>query len=581
MPTPERFQWLRRDGAPLVMSLVLHALVLLALAPWLVLRTIPAPAPRVVEVMLEPARAARDTRHPDKAARSHVRPKVRAQRPKPVKLKPVEVAVERAVPEKSAARPQARDGAQGAAAGVALPGAGRAAAMPAEPALSAAGVAAATPAAAPAERALGLVAVGRTTTAPTPMTPSLGAAPQPSAQASRLPPRPGEDRQEGALNLTGSVPQSQAAAPEFRQAARAGGTQTLRGSSRTPEEGLARQAGNATELSAALAAPRPLTGAGAGSTPQRSMPAAAGAAVTGRASVPAGEAVAVVGRSAAADVPAGGGAHPGSAGTAAPAIAHPSAGHGGALPGEQGAGLVAASGAGAAPAGVAGRGPLGAGGGESGQGTGRAAAGSSGGAQGRDAAGLAASAEAGRGIAAGRDGAAPQFVAALDGRSATQAAREAAGGALQGAAASGTARVVEDRYAASALKVDSPRHVCDLPLMLAGFDRRPIPQGLDTINVSAQAALAGETPPRHLPGNALPRYPLEALPSRAAGRVVVRAEVLADGSIGHTLIKASSHFPVLDQAALATVRAWRFQPARRNGMPIAMWLDVPIEYQTP
>ncbi len=48
----ERFPWLRRDGAPLAISLLLHVLALLLIAPWLVMRTIPSPQVEV-EVMLE------------------------------------------------------------------------------------------------------------------------------------------------------------------------------------------------------------------------------------------------------------------------------------------------------------------------------------------------------------------------------------------------------------------------------------------------------------------------------------------------------------------------------------------------
>ncbi|HEX5673808.1 MAG TPA: hypothetical protein VFX83_00440, partial [Azonexus sp.] len=44
---------LRRDGAPLAISLVLHVLALLLIAPWLVMRSIPAPQIEV-EVLLEP-----------------------------------------------------------------------------------------------------------------------------------------------------------------------------------------------------------------------------------------------------------------------------------------------------------------------------------------------------------------------------------------------------------------------------------------------------------------------------------------------------------------------------------------------
>jgi outer membrane biosynthesis protein TonB len=34
-------------------------------------------------------------------------------------------------------------------------------------------------------------------------------------------------------------------------------------------------------------------------------------------------------------------------------------------------------------------------------------------------------------------------------------------------------------------------------------------------------------------------------------------------------------------AALETVRGWRFYPAQRHDMAVAVWMDVPIEYKLP
>jgi protein TonB len=119
-----------------------------------------------------------------------------------------------------------------------------------------------------------------------------------------------------------------------------------------------------------------------------------------------------------------------------------------------------------------------------------------------------------------------------------------------------------------------------VPLMFAGFDRMPIPKGLDTINATGEP-MAGETPPRHYPGNLTPNYPLPAMLQHAEGRALVRAEIRPDGKVGQLWIKQSSGFQQLDLAAIETVRAWRFYPAQRNGMAVAMWMDVPIEYKVP
>ncbi len=38
---------------------------------------------------------------------------------------------------------------------------------------------------------------------------------------------------------------------------------------------------------------------------------------------------------------------------------------------------------------------------------------------------------------------------------------------------------------------------------------------------------------------------------------------------------------VLDLAALETVNGWRFHPAKRHDLAVAVWIDVPIEYKLP
>lgn len=250
-----------------------------------------------------------------------------------------------------------------------------------------------------------------------------------------------------------------------------------------------------------------------------------------------------------------------------------------ASPSEQGrTGLMAAAtqaepGAGTA---LAGGGP---GASEAGQGRSQVRAGS--GSAAREAASpmlaAAGSATASRDVA---DSSAGQLSGRAETVALAQSASEARVATMQIQKPSGQARVVEERFAASTLKVASPQSICSLPLMFAGLDRKPIPKGLDSINATA-ARLQDETPPRHHPGNQSPRYPLQAIGMRAEGRVLVRAEIRPDGSIGQRWIKQSSGLQVLDLAALETVNGWRFYPAQRHGLAVAVWIDVPIEYKLP
>ena len=79
--------------------------------------------------------------------------------------------------------------------------------------------------------------------------------------------------------------------------------------------------------------------------------------------------------------------------------------------------------------------------------------------------------------------------------------------------------------------------------------------------------------------NPPPRYPPEALRARQQGLVLLRLKVAADGSVSDLSIKHSSGFPALDDAALAAVRRWKFEPARIAGQPVAEDVEVPVRFQ--
>ena len=79
--------------------------------------------------------------------------------------------------------------------------------------------------------------------------------------------------------------------------------------------------------------------------------------------------------------------------------------------------------------------------------------------------------------------------------------------------------------------------------------------------------------------NPKPPYPLAARRNGAQGRVVLSVQVSAGGAGGEVLLKHSSGHAVLDNAALQTVRHWRFIPARRGDAPVESWVDVPIIFR--
>lgn len=565
-------QGVRRDSGPLGLSLLLHLVALLLIAPWLVVRSVPAPEV-AVEVMLEPDTATQAKARPDRAARQ--RAPVRAQSPQaqPLILKTVEVQLE--VQRQTETTARAGQGAAGQravaheAAGLAAPRAGSTARASRAP-------------------AQGATAWVRSATRPSPLAPSVGSTPQPSSTHRMVQARPGEDRRDGAVKLAGPVPESQAAQPEFRQAARQGGHQSLAGGSRAPADALSRFIGLPQEsaLVAATAAPQSQpggSGALGGIQPRVAAalssgtpaPSTARAGVTGQSPVREGLNRLV------------GIADPRMIGSGAAPVARALGGSGlssmvargpgsGGAPGERSQGtLVASPGTQGAGNTVRGGGP-----GASSVGSGRSTQGSGSSLAGRDTATLLAASGSGLTQAALEGGQGRLSARADDSVLRAQPSSESRTAAVQAHTPEGEARVIEERFTSTALKVDSPTSICELPLMFAGLDRKPIPQGLDTINV-AGAPLAGEIPPRHQPGNQSPRYPMQALGQRAEGRVLVRAEIRSDGGVGKHWVKQGSGFDALDQAALDTVRSWRFVPAQRHGMATAMWMDVPIEYKVP
>jgi protein TonB len=634
----ERFPWLRRDGAPLAISLVLHVLALLLIAPWLVMRTIPGPQVEV-EVMLEEDVPEPPSSRPEKATR--LRDLVKVQRPRTQSVRPQRVQIQPLVsqPQQSTVSlvqlppnpvPATQPG-QGES--------GRAAPAPREVAgLSAPGQAASRASQPSAAEA---IPAGETPLQPssalaTPASPSpsLGSTPQPSSRAAAAPSRPGEDRDDGPVNLAGPVPQAQSAQPEFRQASRLGGQSSLRGGSQAPDSGLAPQPGSPeqTAMVAARAVPQALPGSGISLGGQPPALAAPTSRISGQGGVVAKESasradqlaptgagqgaapsirpVSGVSRSGQAPAPAtaaprgsgqgsvvaserGSAAGPGLAaapvaGQSAPLAirAQPGSGQGGAglgsgsrtvSPSERGSGQLAAAPLGTPGPGTAsvGSGP---GAGLSGEGRAQQLAGS--GSAARETAAPLLAAAGGGGAARG---AAESGSAQLSGRAEppapAQPVREGRATPMQNVQPTGQARVIDERFTAPALKVESPRSICELPLLFAGFDRKPIPKGLDTINASEP--MQGEVPPRHLPSNEAPRYPLAALAARAQGRTLVRAEIRPDGTVGQLWVKQGSGFQALDLAALETVRVWRFVPAQKHGMAVAMWMDVPIEYKLP
>lgn len=76
-----------------------------------------------------------------------------------------------------------------------------------------------------------------------------------------------------------------------------------------------------------------------------------------------------------------------------------------------------------------------------------------------------------------------------------------------------------------------------------------------------------------------PPYPEEARAERLEGVVLLLVSVDAAGRVADAQIVSSSGHPLLDRAALDSVRSWRFEPARTHGSAVAARVEIPIRFQ--
>lgn len=94
------------------------------------------------------------------------------------------------------------------------------------------------------------------------------------------------------------------------------------------------------------------------------------------------------------------------------------------------------------------------------------------------------------------------------------------------------------------------------------------------------------TPPSTQPDRAAspisrvePTYPATAYRAREEGTVLVTADVDASGVPLSVEVARRSGSRALDQAAVAAVRQWRFEPAMRGGKAVASTVEVPVSFR--
>ncbi len=60
--------------------------------------------------------------------------------------------------------------------------------------------------------------------------------------------------------------------------------------------------------------------------------------------------------------------------------------------------------------------------------------------------------------------------------------------------------------------------------------------------------------------------------------MVLRVRIEIDGTASQAEVRSSSGYSRLDQTAVQTVLTWRYVPGTRNGVPEAMWFNIPIHF---
>ncbi|WP_374326778.1 energy transducer TonB [Azonexus sp.] len=156
---------------------------------------------------------------------------------------------------------------------------------------------------------------------------------------------------------------------------------------------------------------------------------------------------------------------------------------------------------------------------------------------------------------------------------------------------------VEDQPQARPLPVVQPQPV---PRKPAPLPKAPAPV-LETTNSAAPAELAPIAPPPEVEPsppappvppavsqarfdtdylrNPPPPYPPLARRMGEEGKVILRVSVTPQGTAEAVEIRTSSGSKRLDEAALKTVRNWKFIPAKRGDVAVQSWVLVPIIFK--
>jgi protein TonB len=112
----------------------------------------------------------------------------------------------------------------------------------------------------------------------------------------------------------------------------------------------------------------------------------------------------------------------------------------------------------------------------------------------------------------------------------------------------------------------------------------PAPPMVQAVEAPA-APPAAPAPPKMIPASAVQyldtplEYPRASRRLSEAGTVLLRVYIDERGHVASVQLSRSSNFARLDDAALTSVKKWRFKPYAENGQPMAGYAVIPVMFE--
>ena len=91
--------------------------------------------------------------------------------------------------------------------------------------------------------------------------------------------------------------------------------------------------------------------------------------------------------------------------------------------------------------------------------------------------------------------------------------------------------------------------------------------------------LAGDHPPTAIV-QLRPQFPYKLFEAGASGFATVQFTVAADGTVVHAVVIDASHEDFA-RLAIACISKWKFEPAIKDGQPVAARMVVPFTFENP